>query len=248
MRLAVLAASDPMKMSTWSGTPYFMTKALRQRFPDLVTVRTPRPIWLQYMRRVALRASAGRIDIFWNRTLARWNANHIASRLKAAKIDVVVCIGNASLSAYLAQQLPTIHVSDATVPLMRDYYAEFSRLPRVLANSAWQLDSTSVLRARACLYSTQWAAHSAVRDYGADPSRIHVIPWGANMEEREATSDDSAVPSGVCHLVFGTEKVAVLPLPQQCDLRRQDIQSGYTLSGQRRNFGKRQAQSFHMAS
>jgi glycosyltransferase involved in cell wall biosynthesis len=202
MRLAVLAAADPLNIRTWSGTPYFMTKTLQAKFPDLFPVRTPRPVWFQYLRRVARQATAGRIDISWNRTLALWSANHLASRLKAEHVDVAFCIANAPLSAFLAEQLPTIHVSDATVPLMRDYYAEFSSLPKALAFSAWQLDSTSVLRSSACLFSTEWAARSAIRDYGADPSRVHAIPWGANVDPQDVSSDDRTAPTDVCHLVF----------------------------------------------
>jgi glycosyltransferase involved in cell wall biosynthesis len=128
--------------------------------------------------------------------------NHIVNELKSEKVDVTVCIGNAALSAFMAHQIPTIHVSDATVPLMRDYYSEFSSLPQVLADSAWQLDSRSVLESCACLFPTKWAAQSAIRDYGADPSRVHVIPWGANIDATEITPVDCAVPSGTCQLVF----------------------------------------------
>jgi glycosyltransferase involved in cell wall biosynthesis len=202
MRLAVLAAADPLNIRTWSGTPYFMTKTLQAKFPDLLPVRTPRPVWFQYTRRVARKVTAGRIDLYWNRQLALWNASHLASRFKAECVDVVLCIGNAPLSAFLADQLPTIHVSDATVPLMRGYYSEFSRLPKALAQSAWQLDSASVLRSRACLFSSEWAARSAIQDYGADPSRVHAIPWGANIDQQRGFSDDRAVSTDVCHLVF----------------------------------------------
>src|SRR5437660_1744420 len=98
MKLAVLATADPLNIRTWSGTPYFMTKALREQFPDLLTVRRPWPVWLQYFRRVVRKASAGRFDIFWNRALAQWNASRIARQLKRERVDVAVCIGNAPLS------------------------------------------------------------------------------------------------------------------------------------------------------
>jgi glycosyltransferase involved in cell wall biosynthesis len=202
MRIAVLASADPLDIGTWSGTPYFMTKALQQRYPDLLAVRAPRPIWLQYLRRAVRRTSAGRIDLFWDRTLAKWSANRIVKELKSQGVDLAVCIGNAGLSAFVAEQMPAIHVSDATVSLMVDYYSEFSRLQKAQAESARRLDITSVLRSRACLFSTEWAAQAAIRDYGADPSRVHAIPWGANIEARDAVSDDDTVPSGICHLVF----------------------------------------------
>jgi glycosyltransferase involved in cell wall biosynthesis len=202
MRLAVVAAADPLDIGTWSGTPYFMTKTLQEKFPNLLAIRTPRPIWTQYLRRILLKASAGQIDLFWNENLAKWDAMHIAEQLRNERVDVAFCIGNAPLSAFIAEKIPTIHVSDATVPLMRAYYAEFSRLPKALAQSALRLDSASVLRSRACLFSTEWAARSAIRDYGADPARVHVIPWGANIDLQNVCSREAAVPSGVCHLVF----------------------------------------------
>ncbi|HXZ40405.1 MAG TPA: glycosyltransferase family 4 protein [Terriglobales bacterium] len=33
------------------------------------------------------------------------------------------------------------------------------------------------------IYTSQWAAQSAVRDYQADESKIHIIPHGANFED-----------------------------------------------------------------
>lgn len=85
---------------------------------------------------------------------------------------------------------------------MLDYYTEFSRLPKFLPANAWQLDSASVQRSRACLFSTEWAANSAIRDYGADPSRVHVIPWGCNLDTSETAAYETGFRGDTCHLVF----------------------------------------------
>lgn len=199
MKLAVLAAADPLNIRTWSGTPYFMTKALQKEFPDLLAVRVPRPVWFQYGRRLARKVTRGRIDLSWSCSIAKVNANHMARRLKKERVDVVLSIACAPISAYLAEYLPTIHISDATVPLMRSYYMEFAGLSKMLAENAWQLDRMSVRKSRACLYATEWAARSAVEDYDADPARVFAISWGANVDGRQRTRvnlDD------VCHLVF----------------------------------------------
>ena len=112
MRLAVLAAADPLDINAWSGTPYFMTKALQEQFPDLLAVHAPRRIWFQYLRRASVKVTAGRVDLYWNYSLARWHARQIAALLKAERIDVAVRIANSSLTAFVAARLPTIHVSD----------------------------------------------------------------------------------------------------------------------------------------
>jgi len=202
MRLAVLAAADPLNVRTWSGTPYYMTKALQRRFTDLFPIRNPRPAWFRYLRRATRKATGERIELAWIPSLARWHAGQLVSLLKAERVNAVLSIGNAPLSAFIARSLPTIHVSDATAPLMRGYYQEFSRLPKSLADQAFQLDRASVRYSRACLYSTEWAANSALRDYGAESSRIHVIPWGCNIDLEEATDRNRSAAGTVCNLIF----------------------------------------------
>jgi glycosyltransferase involved in cell wall biosynthesis len=200
MKLAVLAAGDPLDVRTWSGTPYFMTKVLQEKFPDLFVVRLPRLPWFQFARRAARKATAGRIDLVWSHAIAKLDARRIARRMKAERIDVAFSIACSPISAYLAELVPTIHVSDATVPLMRDYYQEFAILPDRIANSARELDFMSVRRSRACLYPTEWAARSAVHDYQAETNRIFSIPWGANVDHQNEVPQ--IVPDDVCNLVF----------------------------------------------
>jgi len=178
-----------------------MTKSLRTAFPDLITVHSPRPSWFSLLRRAVRKVSSGRLDIAWNYALAESSAVRLANELRSEHVDVVIAIGNSALSAFLAAHLPTVHISDATVPLMRDYYSEFSKLPHVMAETALRLDRLSVLRSRACLFSTEWAARSAVLDYAADPARVHVVPWGANIDLQK-TAYREAPQSQTCNLVF----------------------------------------------
>jgi len=177
-----------------------MTKTLQKKFPDLIPIRVSRPSWFKFARRAASKVTSGRIDLGWSQSLARRHAREIARQLKAERAGTVISIANSSISAYLGEIIPMIHVSDATVPLMSNYYGEFARLRKSVADSAWQLDIQSVLNARECLYSTEWASQSAIRDYKADRSRVHTISWGANIEHRPALQPDP--PEDLCHLVF----------------------------------------------
>lgn len=199
MKLAVVAAAEPLDIHTWSGTPFFMTKTLKERFPDLITVTLPTPAWFSRAGRLAMKASAGYLDIAWSPKLGKFSAKQIARRLKVAGVDVAISIANSPVTAFLADQIPTIHVSDATVPLMKDYYDEFARLPNIVAANAFRLDSMSVLRSRACLYPTEWAARSAIKDYGAEESRVHAVSWGANIDGHNVYSRSD---HHVCNLVF----------------------------------------------
>ena len=61
-------------------------------------------------------------------------------------------------------------------------------------------------RAAQASYPSHWAADSAVRHYGADRSRIAVIPWGANLPREIAEEEVAAAiarrPFDRCELVF----------------------------------------------
>ncbi len=202
MRLAVIASGDPLDILTWSGIPYFMTKTLRAHFPDLTVIRSPFPSWWAPARRVVRNASAGRLDLAWLKTFAKHHSEKIARTLDKNKIDIAVCIACSPISAYLARRFPIIHVSDATAPLMRDYYKEFSSLPQTLANNAVEFDARSARSAQACLYPTRWAADSAIRDYEIDLDRVSVIPFGCNVE-KDRIPDRAGCPAyDQCNLVF----------------------------------------------
>src|SRR6202000_1447998 len=55
-------------------------------------------------------------------------------------------------------------------------------------------------------FPSNWAANTAVSRYGADQSKIDVIPWGANLPREIAQEDvDAAIarrPTDRCNLVF----------------------------------------------
>lgn len=154
------------------------------------------------MRRLVRKATGGAIELSWIKFVAKMHADRIARALERERVDAAISIANSPLSAYLARRFPVIHLSDATVPIMRDYYQEFARLPKFLAEAALELDRDTVRYSRVSLYPTEWAATSAVNDYGANRSRVHVIPWGCNLEKNDIPSDTTYVRSDQCNLVF----------------------------------------------
>jgi glycosyltransferase involved in cell wall biosynthesis len=56
------------------------------------------------------------------------------------------------------------------------------------------------------LYSSHWAARSALNDYKADPGKVHVVPFGANIPEvsnfSEVERRVAERPSDKCRLLF----------------------------------------------
>ena len=45
------------------------------------------------------------------------------------------------------------------------------------------LEGLSIKKARLVLYTSKWAARSAIEDYHADEPKVHVVPFGANFDD-----------------------------------------------------------------
>lgn len=198
MKLAVVSSGDPLSPSVWSGTPYYMTRALRSAFPDVFIVRAPRPRLWRQIRRGLTKFTMGAIDIEWLVTTARSHADAIVKSLERERVEAAICIGASPLSAFVAQRLPVAHVSDATVPLMESYYKEFSNLLRPLMRNAALFDAVSVRNSKAALFPTEWAAQSARKTY--ETAQVHVIPWGCNLDPPPERIDYEE--QSECRLVF----------------------------------------------
>lgn len=103
-------------------------------------------------------------------------------RLLEEKCDVIFAAAGSAVVAHLKTETPIVYLSDATVRVMLDYYDEFSNVLQSHVRMAEQLERRSIEKASQFMYPSSWAANSAVRDYGADPSKVNVVPLGANLE------------------------------------------------------------------
>jgi glycosyltransferase involved in cell wall biosynthesis len=149
----------------------------------------PRPL------RVGCRAwlaARGHLDDRWQRSPEAIGTTELWCRVRlglppARQASAWVQIGS-ELGAPLRGRYVTF--DDMTV-------AQARRLPnpyfdRVPARSfeAWDARQRQLFaRAHACCVASHWAADSVVRDYGIDPTRVHVVGIGANTEVPPADRD-----------------------------------------------------------
>jgi len=102
--------------------------------------------------------------------------------LRSHPVDVVFAPAGSGLIGLAEIGVPVVYASDATFDLMLDYHPNFCDLTRGTRRSGDHLESRAIRRADVLTYPTEWAASSARTRYGADPAKVHVIPWGANLD------------------------------------------------------------------
>ncbi len=81
-----------------------------------------------------------------------------------------------------------VHLVDATVDSLFNYYTEFSNL---IFHNYWEariLGKRAFRRSDLIIASSDWCKDNAIRQYGIDPGRISVVEFGANIDLKDIPS------------------------------------------------------------
>jgi glycosyltransferase involved in cell wall biosynthesis len=206
LRIAYLTVSDPKDRRSWSGTVYRMARALEKHCGEVVNLGPllPQSLKVGKVMNRGIRYLTGRTYLHTHTTAVSKKISRMASeKLAEANCDVIFAAAASTALAYLSTDLPIVYLSDATIRLMVDYYPEFSAmLPRSM-READEIERLAIQKSSHLVYPSSWAGQSARRDYGADPSRIHVVPFGANIDEPPAREKIlKPVNRDICRLLF----------------------------------------------
>src|SRR5919108_5774210 len=208
VRVGYVTTYDSTDVGNWSGLGYFVRRALERAGcvmhplgplvrPRLLTVEAKRVLHRYGRRGTYLPERDPRTGCAY--------AAQVQEMIKAAKVDLLLSPGTIPI-AYLDTPLPIVFWTDATFAAMRDFYPGFLNLSKTTILAGERMDQLAVDRAELALYASEWAAASARDHYGADPTKVKVVPFGANI--RDGPASDSVAnfveerPRDRCHLVF----------------------------------------------
>lgn len=205
--IGFLTVNDARDRSSWSGTVYYMSEALQRNCGDVVylgPIQTPWTYLGKFLQSLSLRLTGKKYDY----VRAKWYASRLAAiaqkRIAKHDLDCIVAPAAAAALAYIRKPMPPVFfVSDTTFSLINNYYKSFSGYLRVSITDGNQLAKLAMDRARFVSFPSRWAAKSAINDYGVAPEKIHVIPFGANLDNiPNAEVANKRQLSGECRLLF----------------------------------------------
>ena len=192
-RVGFATIGDPRDVHFWSGIPFHMVHALASEGLDICPIGPLRAPLLNFYKAVArIRRFAGlrQISAFYTEPVVAQYGADAARRIRSAAPDLVFAPAGSIFASNMPEGTPLVYASDATFRLMDGYYERYSDLTPKARAMMDKVERDTIARAELLLYPSDWAARSAIEEYGADPARVHVIPWGANLDE---TPDRAAV-------------------------------------------------------
>lgn len=197
LRVGYITTGSASDVGNWSGLVAHIREALvvaGHHVTDIDNLRFPVPLptrmrgWIS--RFMARRPYGYDRDL----SLARRFAQEAEKKLTGLDLDCLVSPRSYPL-AMLRTKLPMACWGDATFHALRGLYPGFDRLPAISIRQGDELEQRAIKNCSLLAYSARWAADDAIQHYGAVPTKVHVIPFGANCEPPFA--DEAAAQAAI---------------------------------------------------
>lgn len=189
LRVLFFDLNDPFDHLNWSGTPAQILRSLQAAG---VSVAASGPHYLfvrksinwilhryyRYCKKLFYHIDR---DLFWVRIFTAFANRRLYSDRDA---DAIVTAFPA-FTSFLRTGLPIFMIHDATWGQVVESYPWFSRenQPERIVQGGFKLEQLAYRRRDVYpILTSQWAADRAVKDYGADPTHISILPFGPNLD------------------------------------------------------------------
>jgi hypothetical protein len=197
LKILVAGAGDIENVLTWSGTPYHILHSLRDVIGTEHVVATGLA-WPSKLAPAELfkygcsRLVGRRYSWGFAPTVLASYAWQLEQAVSAYRPDVVLSLGSQPI-AMAHVLVPLVMWTDATFSAMVHADPAYGRLSRWGRLEGERGEGMAIANAAVVVFSSTWAAGSAIEDYGKDSRFVRVIPFGANIAsapsaERVATS------------------------------------------------------------
>ncbi|UYN94922.1 MAG: glycosyltransferase family 4 protein [Enhydrobacter sp.] len=176
-----------------SGHPYFMLGQLEKRAGVSRLFPLDRRIRAAFAPRFLLHRLRGRTyhpdrEPF----LLKSFATQVESRL--ADADVLFS-PSSTATCFVDAGLPKVFSADATFANVVEAYDEYRNCAATYLRQAHAQEARALATCAAAVYPSHFAARSAIEDYGADPAKVHVLPYGANISVPSLHAVEAAIAS-----------------------------------------------------
>ena len=212
MKLAYVTTYDSTKLTgsdEWSGTGYYIAQALRSQsielnyvgpLQDSTFLKATRKLKRHYYQFLHQKRYEKNSDRQTLKNYARQVKQKLTDR------DSVVFSATVDPIAYLECDRPMAFWADATFAGIANFYPQYSNLHPDVVEDWHRMEKSALERCQLAIYSSDWAAKSAIEFYQADPNKVKVVPFGANISSElnfDRVKDAiEARPSNICKLLF----------------------------------------------
>src|SRR3990167_361420 len=184
MRLAYATTFNASEVTNWSGTPYHMSRTFQQQDCSLEYIgdlhrKLPKFFKLKqiYKKYIVGERESPRFNV----TAARYYSTQVKQRLESLAPHVILA-PQINPIAFLECAQPIVLWTDALYAGLVGFYPGFAYHSPSSVQQGNLITQACLSRCRLTIFSSEWAAQTAVSFYGIDRKKVKVVPFGANLE------------------------------------------------------------------
>lgn len=209
MKIGYCTREDPRDKRSWSGTHYYIMKALNEFSGEVIPLGPVNTRFIYYgilLNKATNYLFKRNFPHVRTTIVAKRLSKKLKKKISEQELDILFFSAGSELLAYLDTDLPVVILSDSTFNLVEGYFTRLSNIFDLSRRMANKIEQNSINKATKIIYSSQWAANSAIDYYGCNKDKITVIPFGANFDfvpTSEQISENLAqINNGTIKLLF----------------------------------------------
>jgi glycosyltransferase involved in cell wall biosynthesis len=185
MKIAYVTTYDSSDVHSWSGIGSHVLRALQDVGFQTVSIGSLRERqtwrWLSRLKKAYYTGLLSRTYLMDREpAILMGYSSQVEKLLASIQCDIVFSPGTIPI-AYLQTEKPIVFWTGATFAGMIDFYPSFTHLCAETVKNGNKMEQLALSKCRIAIYSSDWAANTAIENYDVDPAKVKVVPWGANI-------------------------------------------------------------------
>jgi glycosyltransferase involved in cell wall biosynthesis len=213
MKLAYVTTYDSRSLKgyeEWSGLGFYIAQSLKSQDIPLEYIG---PLEEKFVFKAIRRYKRAYYKLFQQRNYEKDSellilkdyAHQISKKLSTTQADIVFSATIRPI-VYLECKQPIVFWADATCAGLVDFYPQYKNFCQESLENWHMMEKLALEKCKLAIYASEWAAQTAIDHYNADPNKVKVVPFGANIDSRR-TFDEikdliASRPLTKCKLLF----------------------------------------------
>jgi glycosyltransferase involved in cell wall biosynthesis len=182
-KIAFLTSIDPRNKGALSGSSHYIYKAL-EKYVGSVDILGPVKVdnWLiRIINRISKKLPKN-YNLSHSYFFALRYARRFSKKISGKDYDFIFVARSSTEMSMLKTNIPIIYFSDTTFNLLYNYYDWFSNFMRISVVEGNSIERRSINKSDIIIFSSEWAAQSAIDYYNAAAEKVYVVPFGPNVD------------------------------------------------------------------
>ncbi|WAL62766.1 glycosyltransferase family 4 protein [Thermocoleostomius sinensis] len=209
MKIAYVTTYNAQDVHQWSGTGYYIARSLSEQSILLDYIGPLQDRWshkvVRKIKRHYHELSGKRYLRDPEPIILKDYAQEVSQKLAKVRSDIVFSVTSNPI-AYLESQKPIVFYADATFAGLNRSYPHYSQLCQETVRDWHRMEQLALQKSNLAIFASDWAAQTAIEHYNADPDKVKVVPFGANLENSLSLSEVQEIikarSNHVCKLIF----------------------------------------------